>query len=81
MPVTRGGRDDDTNWVTTSQLRNSAKAGWLLDELSWKLVPAGDLSAWDGLCGWFQEFVSAHPELLKHAAVRRWHSVLRQAMT
>ena len=80
VPVTRGGLDDDTNWVTTSQLRNSAKAGWLLDELGWKLVPAGDLGAWDGLCSWFQEFVSAHPELLRHAVLRRWHRLLHQAV-
>src|SRR5262245_55670108 len=30
VPITHAGRDDDTNWVTTSQLRNSAKSGWLL---------------------------------------------------
>jgi hypothetical protein len=81
QPVTRGGRDDETNWVTISQPSNSAKAGWLLDELGWKLAPAVDPSPWDGVCGWFQEFVSAHPELLKHAAVKSRHSVLRQAMT
>jgi hypothetical protein len=44
-------------------------------------VAAGDLNAWDGLCGWFREFVSAHPDVLKHAAVRRWHKALRSAPT
>ncbi|MFF0818704.1 HNH endonuclease [Rhodococcus sp. NPDC003318] len=33
VPVTRGGADDESNWVTTSMLRNSAKAHWTLDEL------------------------------------------------
>ncbi len=38
-PVARGGSDDESNWVTTSMLRNSAKSNWLLSELDWKLFP------------------------------------------
>src|ERR1700675_4899197 len=28
IPVSRGGADDDSNWVTTSMVRNSAKGNW-----------------------------------------------------
>ena len=28
MPVARGGEDNEDNWVTTSMVRNSAKANW-----------------------------------------------------
>lgn len=35
VPVARGGADEERNWVTTSMLRNSAKAQWTLDELGW----------------------------------------------
>src|SRR6185295_17019200 len=33
IPVTRGGADDEANWVTTSMARNSAKMNWTLTEL------------------------------------------------
>jgi hypothetical protein len=39
VPVTRGGADDDSNWVTTSMARNSAKMNWTLKELGWTLQP------------------------------------------
>jgi hypothetical protein len=80
VPVARGGRDNESNWVTTSQLRNSAKSNWLLDDLGWKLLPLGDARAWDGLSDWFLEFVETNPELLKHVPVRRWRNVLRRAV-
>lgn len=44
VPVARGGADDETNWVTTSMLRNSAKSHWTLEELGRTLV-APDRSA------------------------------------
>jgi hypothetical protein len=73
VPVARGGRDDDNeNLVTTTMLRNSAKAHWLLAELGWSLRPIAPQADWDGLLGWFRGQVREHPELLKHAALRRW---------
>ena len=52
VPVARGGADDETNWVTTSMLRNGAKANWTVEELGWKLLPVDSAGAWDGLVGW-----------------------------
>jgi hypothetical protein len=57
LPVSRGGLDDESNWVTTSMLRNSAKANFTLDELGWPLYPPGDMKDWDGLLGWFVDLV------------------------
>ncbi|WP_346842815.1 hypothetical protein [Rhodococcus sp. A14] len=37
VPVAGGGADDESNWMSTSMLRNSAKAHWTLDELGWTL--------------------------------------------
>lgn len=64
IPVARGGVDDESNWVTTSMLRDSAKAHWMLDELGWTLSPPGDYAEWDGLSGWFVDYVGAQPELM-----------------
>jgi hypothetical protein len=44
VPVTRGGADAEANWVTTSMLRNAAKAHWSLEELGWTLHPANGTS-------------------------------------
>jgi hypothetical protein len=75
VPVTRGVAPDldPSNWVTTSQLRNSAKANWTLEELGWSLFPPGDIAAWDGLLRWFFAYTREHPEVLNGAYVRRWH--------
>jgi hypothetical protein len=37
LPVGRGGADDESNWMSWSLLRNSAKAHWALGELGWEL--------------------------------------------
>lgn len=72
VPVSRGGADGESNWVTTSMLRNSAKAHWTLDELGWSLCPPGDRREWDGLSGWFVDYVAAYPELRESPYVARW---------
>ncbi len=72
VPVSRGGADDDSNWVCTSMLRNSAKAQWTLAELGWELVPPGDHRDWDGLSRWLLAYVPAHPELRANSYVAKW---------
>jgi hypothetical protein len=70
VPVTRGGRDDESNWVTTSMVRNSAKMNFRLEELGWTLHPPGALADWDGLIHWFLAYTRAHPDSLE--SVRAW---------
>jgi hypothetical protein len=74
LPLSRGGSDSDVNWVTTSMLRNAAKANWTLQELGWCLCPVGSLVDWDGLMGSFLEFVESNHSVLEDAYLRRWHS-------
>ncbi|WP_052053655.1 HNH endonuclease [Rhodococcoides fascians] len=72
-PVARGGADEASNWVTTSMLRNSAKAHWRLSELGWTLHPPGDAQHWDGLSGWFTDYLTEHPGLAASSGyLRRW---------
>lgn len=72
VPVTMGGVDDPSNWVTTSMARNFAKSNFSLDELGWALHGPGDMSAWDGLIGWYVSFLRDQPELRKRPAIGRW---------
>jgi hypothetical protein len=76
VPVARGGKDDESNWVTTSQLRNSAKAAWTLNELGWSLQPPGDVREWDGLMSWFLATVSEEA-LRQDRYLRAWQKAAR----
>ena len=72
VPVSRGGEDTEANWVCTSQMRNSVKGGWLLEELFWELHPAGCSDEWDGLLDWAVTYCDNNPELLKNGYVADW---------
>jgi hypothetical protein len=73
-PIARGGADGEANWVTTSMLRNSAKANWTLSELGWSLHPPGSVTDWDGLMRRFLELVDADRSVLDQSYLRRWHA-------
>ena len=73
VPVTLGGADDDSNWVTTSMARNFAKMNWTLEYLGWKLYPSGSLSDWDGLLNWYLTYTERRPLLVAKGNMRQWH--------
>jgi 5-methylcytosine-specific restriction endonuclease McrA len=77
IPVARGGADSEENWVTTSMVRNAAKSNWTLEELGWTLEPIDPVRAWDGLIGWFVDYLSARPEHLSDKYIARWLRVAR----
>ena len=73
VPVSRGGKDDESNWVTSSMARNFAKMNSTLEELGWALLPPGDVREWDGLLSWFVLHAEAHPEVCATGSMRQWH--------
>lgn len=79
VPVARGGADSEANWMTTSMLRNAAKANWTLEELGWSLHPPGLLTDWDGLTKLFLDFVASDGSMLEDGYLRRWHSAAVRA--
>lgn len=72
VPVARGGKDEESNWVCCSMLTNSIKSNWTLEQLQWELFPKGDLENWDGMFTWFIEQVESDEKLLKHAYIKNW---------
>jgi HNH endonuclease len=72
IPVSRGGKDDETNWVTTSMAKNAAKANFTMEEIDWKLLPRGDVKEWDGQLAWFLAEVERDPALLDVPYIRDW---------
>lgn len=73
VPVARGGKDDESNWVSTSMFHNSAKANAQLTEIGWQLYSPGNFNEWDGLIHWFMEYIESHPELLKKERIKQWY--------
>ncbi|WP_234707846.1 HNH endonuclease [Mycolicibacterium elephantis] len=67
VPVSRGGKDEKSNWVTASMLSNQAKAHWTVGELGWERHPPGAIEEWDGLSQWLVDYL-ADPTVLEGAA-------------
>ena len=74
-PVALGGVDAEENWATTSMLHNSIKSNWTLEQLNWKLYPAGDYLQWDGMTKLFVQLVEADENLLKDTYIRKWYKL------
>ena len=86
VPVSRGGNDDEPNWVTASMLSNQAKAQWTLEELGWELHGPGAVTEWDGLSRWLVDYLATNPTVLAEAAelhsgyIRKWLTATKAAL-
>ncbi|MFA6102997.1 MAG: hypothetical protein WCV67_06160 [Victivallaceae bacterium] len=76
LPIARGGKDTHENIVTTSQIMNSAKANFLLEEIGFALHAPGNIREWDGMISWHQEYVCKNPAILQNNYIRKWHNAL-----
>ena len=79
-PVSRGGADQADNLVSTSMLKNAAKANFTLKELGWQLFPPGNLALWDGLTGWFVRQAAQVPVDAMSPYLRRWADAAMREM-
>jgi hypothetical protein len=80
LPISRGGDDDESNWVTTSMVRNAAKSAFTLDELGWQLHPPGEMATWDGLVGWFLAQAQVDRAVLDDSYLRQWFAAADQLL-
>lgn len=74
-PIAIDGKDEDDNIITTSQLNNSIKSNWTLEQLKWKFYDAGDIKEWDGLTKTFIELVENDITLLSDNYIKKWYSI------
>lgn len=74
-PIAAGGKDEEHNIITTSQLNNSIKSNWTLEQLRWKIYDAGDIKEWDGLTKIFIDLVEKDITLLSDNYIKRWYSI------
>ncbi len=75
VPISRGGKDDESNFATTSTLHNSAKAQWLLEELGWELHPPGKIDEWDGMLAWFLSYLEENKEFHPSGSILSWQKI------
>jgi hypothetical protein len=72
VPIALGGANDPSNWVTTSQVTNSSKANFTVEELGWEVLSPGDLAEWDGLLGWFLRYAEGNASLESDTRISDW---------
>ena len=80
IPVARGGQNCESNLITTSMIRNSAKSNWTIEEIGWTLHDKGQLDNWDGLVKYFMDLTSGNPEYEKDNYVKNWKIGLMRAI-
>ena len=80
VPVSRGGEDNEQNWVSTSMVRNAAKANFTLAELGWQLLAPGSIACWDGLTRWFLRQSAMRSEVDQDLYLRRWAITARAVL-
>jgi len=79
-PIARGGTNDYDNLVCTSMLRNSAKTNFTLEELGWRIYPAGNYSDWDGMTNWFMQYVDDNKYLLDSNYIKEWYRTAKSVL-
>lgn len=76
VPIARGGSDNESNWITTSMIRNSAKSNWLIEELGWKIHDKGQLDEWDGLINYFLDLTNKNAIYERDSYIKAWKVAL-----
>jgi hypothetical protein len=79
-PVSKGGLDNEENWICCSMLTNSIKGNWTLEQLQWKLLPSGNLEEWDGMIHWFIQQVESDRSLLNNAYIKTWFNAAKDTL-
>lgn len=79
-PISRGGKDDKSNWATTSMKGNLAKSNYTMEQLNLRLYPQGDIHEWDGLSRLFVEIVENNPELKQLSGIKDWYGPTKRIM-
>lgn len=82
VPIARGGKDESSNIVTTSQMMNSSKSGFLLEETGLKIVPGGNIADWDGMISWYINYMSKNYNniSLGDTSFKAWDKALRKCV-
>lgn len=80
VPVSLGGIDGPSNWVTASMMNNLAKGSFTLEQLGWTLKERGDIRQWDGLSKLFVQTAEENAELLAIPRIRAYYNATKELL-
>jgi hypothetical protein len=80
VPVSMGGKDEESNWLCCSMLTNSIKSNWTLEQIGWDLLPSGNLSNWDGMLKWFIDTAENDQEVTKIPYFKKWLNATKDVL-
>ena len=75
-PVSGGGKDVDSNWITTSMAMNIRKSNIPLSELGWQIYQRDTSCEWDGLVSWYLEWADENENAQNIRLNKGWHAAI-----
>lgn len=72
---------DEFNLVTTSSKNRLYKSNATIENLGWKILSLEEIAdiRWDGMTGWFINYVDEHRELLDAPLTARWYKAVKNS--
>ena len=72
---------DEFNLATAAYKTKAAKANATLEDLGWKILSLEEIAdlRWDGMTGWFMNYVDDHRDLLSVPLIARWYKAVQNS--
>ncbi len=72
---------DEFNLATAAYKTKAAKANATLEDLGWKILSLEEIAdlRWNGMTGWFMNYVDDHRDLLSVPLVARWYKAVQNS--
>lgn len=80
VPLSRGGRSEETNLITTTMPYILARTDQTVEEAGWRLTREGFVDEWDGMSTWYVEYVNDHQELREVNFFNLWFNAARSVL-
>jgi len=80
IPFTRGGKEEESNLITTTMPYVLARSNSLVEEAGWRLTREGYVDEWDGMSTWYVEYVKEHQELRNENYFNMWFNAAKKVL-
>ncbi len=80
VPLSRGGKKDEANLITTTMPYILARSDQTVEEAGWRLTREGYVDEWDGMSTWYVDYVNDNQELRKINFFNLWFNAARSVL-
>jgi hypothetical protein len=80
VPLSRGGKKEEANLVTTTMPYVLARTDMTFEEAGWRLTWEGFVDEWDGMSTWYVEYVKDHEELRDVNFLNMWFNAAKSVL-